>query len=79
MGTHKRREFLSKSLIGISGAALLPSNLKIVPGSANDKSLSSELPTRLLGKTDIKIPLISFGTSGALDTGFIRSAYETGI
>ncbi len=79
MGTNKRREFLRKSLIGISGAALLPSNLKIVPGSENNKSLSSELPTRLLGKTDIKTPLISFGTSGALDTGFIRSAYEAGI
>ncbi|OFY79297.1 MAG: hypothetical protein A2V46_08685 [Bacteroidetes bacterium RBG_19FT_COMBO_42_7] len=38
-----------------------------------------DLPVRILGKTGIKTPLISFGTSGALDTGFIRSAYETGI
>jgi predicted aldo/keto reductase-like oxidoreductase len=37
------------------------------------------LPVRTLGRTGIKTPLISFGTSGALDTGFIRSAYESGI
>jgi predicted aldo/keto reductase-like oxidoreductase len=78
MKNNNRREFLKKSLIGISGAAL-------IPGTITNKSavtyLNSppELPVRTLGRTGIKTPLISFGTSGALDTGFIRSAYESGI
>ena len=37
------------------------------------------MPVRTLGRTGIKTPLISFGTSGALDTGFIRTAYEAGV
>jgi len=78
MKNNNRREFLKKSLIGISGAALIPGTLK---GNISGASLNTpaDLPVRTLGRTGIKTPLISFGTSGALDTGFIRSAYEAGI
>lgn len=75
MDNNDRRQFLKKSIIGLSGAVLLPADL-----SLNSLKVSlPELPVRTLGKTGIKTPLISFGTSGALDTGFIRSAYEAGI
>ena len=40
---------------------------------------SPELPVRLLGKTGIKTPLLSMGTSDATDSGFVRAAYEAGI
>ena len=79
MNNNNRREFLKKSIIGISGAALIPGTIKGYPSSASLNAASPELPVRLLGRTGIKTPLISFGTSGALDTGFIRSAYEAGI
>jgi len=79
MKNENRREFLKKSIVGISGAAL-------IPGTANGYNIPSlpypfspELPVRTLGRTGIKTPLLSFGTSGALDTGFIRTAYESGI
>jgi predicted aldo/keto reductase-like oxidoreductase len=75
MENNNRRQFLKKSIIGISGAALLPANLNIGAGKAGPP----ELPFRTLGKTGIKTPLISFGTAGALDVGFIRAAYEAGI
>jgi predicted aldo/keto reductase-like oxidoreductase len=78
MKNNNRREFLIKSLLGISGAALIPASLKAGTAFTSENSLP-ELPVRVLGKTGIKTPLISFGTSGALDTGFIRSAYESGI
>jgi predicted aldo/keto reductase-like oxidoreductase len=78
MKNNNRREFLIKSLLGISGAALIPASLKAGIAFTSENSLP-ELPVRVLGKTGIKTPLISFGTSGALDTGFIRSAYESGI
>jgi uncharacterized protein len=78
MDNNNRREFLKKSLIGISGAALIPSALKGSTSSVSHNT-PADLPVRTLGRTGIKTPLISFGTSGALDTGFIRSAYEAGV
>jgi uncharacterized protein len=75
MENNNRREFLKKSIIGISGAALLPSDLDFGAG----KACPPELPIRLLGKTGIKTPLISMGTSGATESGFIRAGYEAGI
>ena len=78
MKNNNRREFLKKSLLGISGAALIPGTIKASSAFTSLNTLPG-LPVRTLGRTGIKTPLISFGTSGALDTGFIRSAYEAGI
>ncbi|HBC79930.1 MAG TPA: hypothetical protein DEO60_02335 [Bacteroidales bacterium] len=78
MKNNNRREFLKKSIIGISGAALAPGTLIAGPALPPFNALP-QLPVRTLGRTGIKTPLISFGTSGALDTGFIRSAYEAGV
>lgn len=78
MKKNNRREFLKKSIVGISLATILPDALK-------DHSVSllnayiPELPVRVLGKTGIKTPLISMGTSGTQDAGFVRAAYEAGI
>ena len=78
MKNNNRREFLKKSVLGISGAALIPGFIK---GNTSVASTYNpvDLPVRTLGRTGIKTPLISFGTSGALDTGFIRTAYEAGV
>ena len=79
MKSNNRREFLKKSILGISGAALLPLNMKMGMVGVTIKSGQPELPFRVLGKTGIKTPLISMGTSGATASGFIRAAYEAGI
>ncbi len=79
MENNNRRQFLKKSIIGISGAALLPSNLNIGAGVEAVKAGPPDLPFRTLGKTGIKTPLISMGTSGATASGFVRAAYEAGI
>jgi len=65
--------------MGISGAALIPGSVKANEILSVPNQVPPELPLRTLGRTGIKTPLISFGTSGALDIGFIRSAYESGI
>ncbi|MCX6321973.1 MAG: aldo/keto reductase [Bacteroidia bacterium] len=75
MENNNRRQFLKKSIIGLSGAVLLPANLNI----GTSKAGPPELPFRTLGKTGIKTPLISMGTSGATASGFIRAGYEAGI
>jgi uncharacterized protein len=79
MKNKNRREFLKKSLLGISGAALLPSGLKASILGESNASVPPELPSRLLGKTGIQTPLISMGTSSAPASGFVRAAYEAGI
>ena len=75
MENNNRRQFLKKSIIGLSGAALLPGTLDLSSG----KTSPPELPFRTLGKTGIKTPLLSMGTSGATGSGFIRATYEAGI
>jgi uncharacterized protein len=79
MGNNNRRQFLKKSLIGISAAAILPSN--IYPGlqKGGNNAGPAQLPSRKLGNTGITTPLLSMGTSGATSSGFIRAAYEAGI
>ncbi len=75
--TKNRREFIKKSLLGIPAAAMVPGTF--YRNSEFSFTTPPELPCRTLGRTGIKAPVISFGTSGALDTGFIRAAYEGGI
>ena len=79
MENNNRRQFLKKSIIGLTGAALVPGTMNSYASVSPSKTAAPDLPTRLLGKTGIKTPLLSFGTSGALDIGFIKSAYEAGI
>jgi len=79
MENNNRRQFLKKSIFGLTGVALVPGTINRYTSVSASKSTVADLPARMLGKTGIKTPLISFGTSGALDTGFIRSAYEAGI
>jgi len=74
MGKNNRRDFIRKSLLGVSAAAFLPVTMKNHAGNQ-----VSELPTRVLGRTGIRTPLISFGTAGINDTGLIKAAYNAGI
>ncbi len=79
MEKNNRREFLKKSILGISGAALLPINLRIGSDRIIPENGQPELPRRILGKTGINTPLISMGTSDATASGFVRAAYEAGV
>jgi len=74
---NNRRDFIRKSLLGASAAAFLPVTMKNHTG--NPVSAAPELPTRVLGRTGIRTPLISFGTAGINDTGLIKAAYNSGI
>ncbi len=79
MENNNRRQFVKKSIIGLTGVALIPGAVDSYTSVSLSEKAAPDLPSRILGKTGIKTPLISFGTAGALDTGFIRSAYEAGI
>ena len=79
MKKNQRREFLKKSILGLSGAALVPVTLKDSElWNPRLKSIQ-ELPCRVLGNTGIKTPLISMGTGSASNPGLVKSAYYSGI
>jgi uncharacterized protein len=79
MENKQRRDFLKKSILGVTGIALIP---EAIQASVIGKSGSTgipELPGRILGKTGMKTPLISMGTSGVTNPNFVKAAYDAGI
>lgn len=79
MESTKRREFIKKSILGLSGAAILPGSLKGINYGIPKQTEIPVLPSRMLGKTGIKTPLISMGSGSANTSNFVKSAYYTGI
>jgi uncharacterized protein len=79
MENKQRRDFLKKSIFGASGIALLPGTLHSSLTGRSETSDSPQLPSRMLGKTGIKAPLISMGTSGTANPKFVKAAYDAGI
>jgi predicted aldo/keto reductase-like oxidoreductase len=78
MENNSRRDFLKKSIV-VSGAALIPGTLQASVAGKSEVRDVSKLPVRVLGKTGIKTPLISMGTSGVTNPNFVKAAYDAGI
>ncbi len=79
MENNNRRDFLKKSVMGISGAALLPGAIKAAETSIHETKLISELPVRTLGKTDLKIPVLSMGTGDTNNSALVKGALDQGV
>jgi uncharacterized protein len=79
MKSNNRRDFLRKSVLGLSGIAIIPSALKASVKSPGFASIPAELPERVLGRTGIKTPLFSMGSGGGTSANFVRTAYDSGI
>jgi len=79
MKTNNRRDFLKKSIMGLSGTALLASGASLDASGKAIENTSAKLPTRPLGKTGIHTPLISMGASGITSPGLVKAAYESGV
>ncbi|MCX6254602.1 MAG: aldo/keto reductase [Bacteroidia bacterium] len=80
MKTNQRREFLKKSLAGISAAALLPGFAsKSIASAVSQLNREQDLAYRTLGKTGLKLPVISMGTSNINNPALILAAMDSGI
>ncbi len=79
MRNNKRREFLKKSVLGITGVTLLQGKARSTESPDVRQGKIAELPSRVLGRTGIRAPLISLGAGGAYDPNFVRAAYDAGI
>ncbi len=79
MNSNHRRDFLKKSILGLSGAALLPGAVNAAE-TANFSNLSrSDLPVRTLGKTGLKIPVLSMGTGDTSNPALVKGALDQGV
>jgi predicted aldo/keto reductase-like oxidoreductase len=75
-----RRDFLSKGLAGIAGVLTLPGlgSAAAAPNSAAEGKKRKFL-YRTLGKTGLKLPIVSLGTLEATSEGLVRTALDAGI
>jgi predicted aldo/keto reductase-like oxidoreductase len=69
-----RRGFLKTGIAGAAGIALAP---VVIPTVEND--VNENIIYRTLGKTGMKVPVISFGVMRADNPGLCKAAYEKGI
>jgi len=74
MTSTNRRGFLKTSIAGAAGIALYPAANYHVPGISDENIIY-----RTLGKTGLKVPVISFGVMRADNPALCKAAFEKGI
>jgi predicted aldo/keto reductase-like oxidoreductase len=70
----KRRTFLRSGLAGAAGLAVLDQTALAAKSSGDDNIIY-----RTLGKTGLKIPVVSFGVMRSDNSGLVKAAYDGGI
>jgi predicted aldo/keto reductase-like oxidoreductase len=70
-----RRTFLTLSALAGAGAAMTPQAAMAVVNSKKEETI----PTRILGRTGLKIPVLSMGVMRADNPAVVRAAYNAGI
>jgi uncharacterized protein len=80
--TSSRREFLSSAILGLTSAGVLDLSDKIGLNKEKQKNIfepKKKTIYRKLGKTDIKIPIVSMGVMNAFVVELVQKSYESGI
>lgn len=77
-----RRKFLSTAAAGLATTSLAGLTPQLSLAQSNEKSKvegQPEILYRTLGKTGMKVPIVSMGVGAANNPGIIQAAYEKGI
>lgn len=76
-----RREFLKKGLAGLAGISVfsLPDMKAGNPGKPQEPLQEKKVIYRTLGKTGIKLPIVSMGALNANNPELVRAALDAGI
>jgi len=74
----KRRNFLSKGLAAITGSVALP-YLGCKGTAPKEEEAKPKLVYRTLGKTGVKLPVVSMGSLEATSEALVRTALDSGI
>lgn len=80
----KRREFLSRTLTGVASAGVLGASASVGEEKLNQarqktQAIPEELIFRPLGRTGLKLPIVSMGVMNADNPDLVRKSYELGI
>lgn len=80
---YSRRKFLATTATGVVSAGLagLSPHVALAQESEppTDTKKAKEIIYRHLGKSDIKVPIVSMGAGGCNDPGVIQASYELGV
>jgi uncharacterized protein len=79
---YSRREFMSKPLVCLASAGLLSAAGKLWGAEAvlkEDAPNSGKMMQRRLGRTGLKLPVVSMGVMNADIPGLLVRAYELGV
>lgn len=74
MTSLNRRGFLKTGIAGAAGIVLAPAVIKAASPSGQDNIIY-----RTLGKTGMKVPVVSFGVMRSDNSGLCKAAYDKGI
>jgi len=74
-----RRSFLTKSVSGLAAAGFLGYAPGIAFGQDKDNLTEGEIVYRTLGRTDLKVPIVSMGVMNANKPEIVQASYELGI
>jgi predicted aldo/keto reductase-like oxidoreductase len=77
LSINSRRNFIRNGFTGLAGAMVAPAVLKAGKKPSNTPDKDGKFIYRTLGKTGIKLPIISMGTYDA--TGVVNAALDAGI
>lgn len=77
----RRRQFLAKSLAGVTSAGLLGMSIRQSTAKTHDQFTRKmkSINYRTLGKTGIKLPIINMGVMNTLDPVLVKRSYEVGV
>jgi hypothetical protein len=82
MGSEKmnesRRNFMKNGIAGLAGAAVLPAVLRAERKTGEEKEDNRKIVYRVLGKTGIKVPIVSIGAQ-AKDPAVYKAALDAGL
>jgi predicted aldo/keto reductase-like oxidoreductase len=71
-----RRKFLGMSVIAGAGAVIAP---QTAVASVGEQAKEKKMATRTLGKTGMKLPILSMGVMRADNPAVVRAAYNAGL
>ncbi len=81
-----RRKFIARSLVGLAGAGLAGSTpaLALAQGTDTEKKTdkaadSGEIIYRTLGRTGVKLPVVSMGVMNANNPEIVVASYDLGV
>lgn len=74
-----RRGFISTSISGLAAAGIMGFGPSAVFGQEQEKKAEGELIYRTLGKTGLKMAIVSMGVMNADNPEIVQAAYEQGI